>query len=136
MPLKLKIKSPYIKYYGELRDAEQIKKIIQEHDVLVCPSWSEGFPNVILEAMANGLGIIVTNVGAVSSLVNNENGLLISANDKTSLQSSIKEAINLNQSELDKKKLNSLQKISTQFNWDVIIKILIDKIKYINKVHI
>ncbi|MBK7816242.1 MAG: glycosyltransferase [Sphingobacteriaceae bacterium] len=34
-------------------------------DVLICPSFSEGFPNVILEAMSNGLAVAATNVGAV-----------------------------------------------------------------------
>ena len=33
-------------------------------DVLICPSYSEGMPNVIIEAAARGLAIIATNVGA------------------------------------------------------------------------
>ena len=43
----------------------------------MCPSYSEGMPNVIMEAMSRGLAIIATDVGAVSKLVDEENGWLI-----------------------------------------------------------
>ena len=50
---------------------------MQACDVLVCPSWSEGLPNVILEAMANGLAILATNVGATNILINEKTGWLL-----------------------------------------------------------
>ena len=46
-------------------------------DILICPSYSEGMPNVILEGMSRGLAIITTDVGANELLVSNENGKLI-----------------------------------------------------------
>jgi len=51
IPEELKINHSSIIYVGEIRDSQKIKSILQQADVLVCPSWSEGFPNVILEAM-------------------------------------------------------------------------------------
>lgn len=60
-----KIKSPKVIYHGEIRDAEKIKTILQNADVLICPSHSEGMPNVIMEGMASGLAILATDVGAV-----------------------------------------------------------------------
>lgn len=38
--------------------------------MLVLPSYSEGFPNVIIEAMAMKCPIVATNVGAVASILN------------------------------------------------------------------
>ena len=70
IPEELKINNTQIIYYGETRDTQKIKKILSQADVLVCPSWSEGMPNVILEAMALGLTVIATDVGAVNVLVN------------------------------------------------------------------
>ena len=52
-----KIDSKQIKYHGSISKFEEIQKILIECDVLVCPSWSEGLPNVILEALANGLAV-------------------------------------------------------------------------------
>ncbi|MCE3260604.1 MAG: glycosyltransferase family 4 protein, partial [Bacteroidetes bacterium] len=59
-----KIISDNIRYLGTVRDQDVYYKIIDEHDVLIVPSISEGLPTVILEAMARGLTVIATDVGA------------------------------------------------------------------------
>lgn len=114
-------------YHGEIRDTEKLKSILQQCDVLVCPSWSEGFPNVIIEAMASGLAIIATNVGAVSEAVSAKNGWLIEPSSSQQLEKSLLEAINT--SNIDDKKTHSLQYIQTKFNWDIIAKETIEKIQ-------
>ncbi len=118
IPEELKLKHPSIIYHGELRDTKHIKQILQQADVLVCPSWSEGFPNVILEAMASGLAIIATNVGAISSMVSNKNGWLIEPLNQEQLNIAISEALTC--STLASKKQSSLELVKTQFNWDII----------------
>jgi glycosyltransferase involved in cell wall biosynthesis len=40
-------------------------------DVVALPSWNEGTPNVILEAMASGRRVVATNVGGIPDLVDN-----------------------------------------------------------------
>jgi glycosyltransferase involved in cell wall biosynthesis len=118
IPEELKVKYPSIIYYGELRDTKQIKQILQQADVLVCPSWSEGFPNVILEAMASGLAIIATNVGAISAMVSDKNGWLIEPLNQTQLLAAMQDALSCKT--LVSKKQNSLELVKTQFNWDII----------------
>ncbi|RMD97728.1 MAG: glycosyltransferase, partial [Deltaproteobacteria bacterium] len=46
-------------------------------EAYILPSLYEGMPTVILEAMANGLPIIATDIGAVRTMVDEENGLVI-----------------------------------------------------------
>lgn len=127
IPDSLKIKHESIVYHGEIRDAIKIKALLSRSDVLVCPSWSEGFPNVILEAMACGLAIIATNVGAVSAMVSNRNGWLIEPANKKELEASIKQAFQ--SKDLDAKKENSLRLVQSEFNWDVISRKTIDAIQ-------
>jgi len=51
-------------------------------DILVNSSYSEGLPMTILEAMASGLPVIATDVGAVGEVIKNQkNGILIQAGD-------------------------------------------------------
>lgn len=51
---------------------------LNKADVYILPSYIEGSPISILEAMSYGMPIISTNVGGIPELVkNNENGLLI-----------------------------------------------------------
>lgn len=118
IPEELKLNHPFIIYHGELRDSKQIKQILQQADVLVCPSWSEGFPNAILEAMASGLAIIATNVGAIPAMVTAKNGWLIEPLNHTQLLAAISDALTC--STLAAKKQYSLDLVKTQFNWDII----------------
>lgn len=126
IPDSMKIKHDSIMYHGEIRDSQKIKSILSQNDVLVCPSWSEGFPNVILEAMASGLAIIATDVGAVSAMVSNANGWLIEPANKQQLDTALIEAINIK--DLTSKKEKSLQLVQTTFNWNIIAQKTIEAI--------
>ena len=96
----------------------------------MCPSFSEGMPNVILEAMSRGLAIIATNVGAVSLLVNSDNGMLIDNNVKSLLDALIY-FNNLDKQELIKLKKQSILKVKEDFVWDKVVRDFISKISCI-----
>lgn len=66
---------------GWVRDDEK-KALLEKSDVFFLPSYNEGMPMAILDAMGYGLPIISTNVGGISKLViNNLNGITLSAGD-------------------------------------------------------
>jgi glycosyltransferase involved in cell wall biosynthesis len=55
-------------HHGVIRDKQKLMATLDECDVLLLPSLSEGMPTVVLEAMARGLKVIGTDVGAMSEL--------------------------------------------------------------------
>ena len=60
-------------HHGVIRDKNTLMSTLDECDVLLLPSLSEGMPTVILEAAARGLPAIATNVGAVAEVVPQKN---------------------------------------------------------------
>jgi len=79
------------------RPHTEVASWMQASDLLLLPSYSEGLPTVILEAMACELPVVATSVGGIpEAAFPGETGLLVPAGDRQSLASSI---INLAQNE-------------------------------------
>ncbi len=61
------------------------KELLLNSDVFVLPSYAEGLPMAILEAMAYGLVIVSTPVGAIPEVVSLDSGYLIAPGDQVAL---------------------------------------------------
>jgi glycosyltransferase involved in cell wall biosynthesis len=120
IPEHIRIKSKSIIYHGKIIQEEKIQAILQSSDVLVCPSYSEGMPTVIMEAMASGLAIIATDVGATSQQIT-DNGWLIANSNASTIEKAIEIAVNSTDSEILELKQNSLKKVQKRFLWEKVI---------------
>jgi glycosyltransferase involved in cell wall biosynthesis len=60
---------------------EQVSLWMGAADVVVLPSYNEGVPNVLLEAMACGRPIVATRVGGIAEVVPEFAGLLVTPGD-------------------------------------------------------
>jgi len=77
---------------------DDIAGLMQAFDIFCLPSFSEGLPVSILEAMAAGLPVVGSNVRGINEVVcNGETGLLFASNDETDLARTIERLINNNQ---------------------------------------
>ena len=71
---------------------DQVMKELLECDVFVLPSYSEGFPNAIIESMACGTPTIATPVGAMPDMLNVNGeacGICVPVKDVTSLREAL-----------------------------------------------
>lgn len=70
--------------------ASAIRQHLDQAQVFVLPTYFEGFPNALLEAMARGLPAICSDVGAIGgSLDHGRNGFLIPPRDADALSRAI-----------------------------------------------
>lgn len=78
-------------------------------DVCVLPSYGEGLPVVLLEAMASGCAIITTNVGAITEIIEEgKNGIVLAPGDIEALRNALWFMIN------NKQQLKMMQRINYQ----------------------
>lgn len=75
-------------------DSAQRDALLAESDVFILPSYREGVPMALLEAMAFGLPVITTPVGGIPDIVTDRReGLLVSPGDVPRLRQAMSELI-------------------------------------------
>ncbi|MFI3240162.1 MAG: glycosyltransferase family 4 protein [Bacteroidales bacterium] len=87
-----KSSSQWLNLVGEV-DYNTIPKRMKESELFVLPTYTEGFPNVILESMACGCPIIASAVGAIPEMLNIDSdepcGICVTPKDKVELKEKI-----------------------------------------------
>lgn len=69
----------YVKFHGKEEQAKVLELMRQAHVFCFPTSASEGFPKVVIEALASGLPVITTKVSVLPQLVGSGGGILIDA---------------------------------------------------------
>jgi len=78
-----------IAFLGSLEGRDKAAAFVTSQ-MIVVPSWTEAFPLVIPEAMASGLPVIATSVGAIPDFVRDgEDGFLVPPKDPRTLAQSV-----------------------------------------------
>jgi len=101
---------------GVMGDAKE--QIFLASDIYVLPSYTEGMPIGLLEAMSYGLACVVTDTGGIPSVINNgENGILIPPRNSRALAEALERLI---ENEQLRRRLgeNARETIRKRFNWE------------------
>jgi glycosyltransferase involved in cell wall biosynthesis len=61
--------SDAVEFRGHVSSAEEVRSALEEADLIVVPSRSEGLPRALLEGMATGLPAVATAVGGIVELL-------------------------------------------------------------------
>lgn len=98
---------------------EDVIKDMMQCDIFVLPTYTEGFPNVILEAMAAGCAIVSTPVGAIPQMLEDDEhgkyGVFVTPKDDASLQKAIEDILD-NESLKQTMRLNVQRRVSERYN--------------------
>ena len=127
--LKKKIKDleveELVKFEGWVSKDKKIE-LMNKCKVFILPSYVEGLPLSILEAMSYNMAIISTRVGGIPSIVEDQiNGLLFEPGDKDSIYSSVKLLV------FNKQLLLSMSKDNSQKIGDFYPDNVANKLEYI-----
>lgn len=94
-------------------DDSEVPGLMQSAQALVMPSFYEGFGIPVLEAMACGTPVVISDVASLPEVAG-EAGLYVNPADPTSIMEGMKMAIGKNRDVYVKKSLQQAQK----FNWE------------------
>jgi glycosyltransferase involved in cell wall biosynthesis len=79
-------------YEGE-KSHEEAMNLLNASDIFILPSYTEGFPNAVLEAMALSKPIIATRVGAIPDMLADNCGILIDSKETEEIVLALKSLI-------------------------------------------
>ena len=88
----LNVASRY-RYHGVYTHPEECRAFMESLDVFVMPSFSEGTPNSIVEAMACGKPIIASDVGGIPDMIGEDCGILVPAGDSDALAEAMRKLV-------------------------------------------
>jgi len=124
--------NPYknMHYLGPIRGKEKAAEMYQSANIYVLPSYREGLPLTLFEAMASGLPIIASPVNGIPyEMSEPENGFFVEYGDIENLGKKI--LMILNEKKLAQNISKNNMKKSKDYDWDLIYKRYMEEYKNI-----
>lgn len=108
---------------------EYVKKILDKADIFLFPTKSEGFSLALLEAMARGLPVITTDVGANKDMIEDNGGVIVPVNDFDAIDVAIQQISDKN---IREQMSNfNVAKVEKNYTIDIVMQRLTDLYKSI-----
>lgn len=96
---------------------EDLPRYLNELKLIVVPSYTEGLPNIMLEAMACGTPVLATSVGAIPDVISDEiTGFLLEDNSSISIARNISRV--LSYVEIDNLIDNAHNLVNKEYNFE------------------
>lgn len=108
-----------VRYKGELPHQKTMAELATAK-LLVLPSYTEGFPNVILEAMALKVPVVATNVGAIPDMISNGCGVVIEPRSSEAIVSAVEMLID-NPAKAEQISERSYEKVQREYAAEAVI---------------
>jgi glycosyltransferase involved in cell wall biosynthesis len=117
-----------VTFYGKQSIGKQLNKFYQTADIYVIPSYHEGFPRTIWEALAAGLPVVATGVGSIPFFLDDKvNASIIQPKSSEAITKAVTEIIT--NRELRKKLIENGQELARTVTLEYQTKLLINSIR-------
>lgn len=109
----------YVVFYGSCEPI-RVRELLEQADIFVNPSHSEGLPRCVLEAAASGLPIIATDVGGTKEILPSpRHGILIGQKDVPALTNALCTLIS-NQKKRESLGYHAQRHVREHYSWDMV----------------
>ena len=99
---------------------DKLPEYMNELKLIVLPSYTEGLPNIMLEAMACGTPVLATPVGAIPDVIKDgKTGFIMEDNSPECIAENIKRA--LNHLDLDKIVKNARELVEKEYTYEAAV---------------
>ena len=99
---------------------ENLYNYLNKVKLLVLPSYTEGLPNIVLEAMACGTPVLATSVGAIPDIIkDSETGFIMENNSPTCIAENVIRALEF--PDLDKIASNARKLVESEYTYEVTV---------------
>lgn len=113
-------KGDWYEFLGELK-REDVFKYYETCSVFCLPTYTEGFPNVILESMAHACPIVTTPVGAIPEMLEGNSGITVPVQDEGALDKAISNVLTQREASLEMGK-RARKRVLENYTIDVVYK--------------
>ncbi len=119
-----------VKMLGE-KSAQDVREILSKSDVFLFPSYTEGFSIALLEAMACGLPVIASDVGANRDMLEGQGGIIVRVKNSEAIIHAIKEICEPQ----TRKKMSdwNLQKVRSNYTREKVLGLIFDILEGVAK---
>ena len=103
---------------------EQVREYMKKADVFLFPSYTEGFSNALAEAMASGLPVVATDVGANRDMIGEGGGIIVPVGK----QEEIVEALGVLQNDVGLRRqmsMHNFEKVCNEYSVGVVMEKLL-----------
>ena len=110
-----------VQVMGPVTNSE-VLSMLRDGDVFVFPTWTEGFPNSVSEAMAVGLPVVASTVGAIPEMIDVGQGGYLAAPDD--IRSYAEALIRLRDDTSERTRMGAYnrQKALREYDYDTVVK--------------
>lgn len=117
--LRTEYESQNVSFHGGANDGD-MAALLREAALFVFPTLFEGMPTAVMEAMAHGTPIAVTDTGATLDLLTRQNGFLLRKQDPRHIADTVKRFVGLPTDVKRAMGLAARQRVIDHFTWDVV----------------
>lgn len=117
-----------VNYHGYVSE-KQKRELLNQGSIYVLPTYAEGLPIAILEAMAGGTAILSTRVGSIPEVINDENGRLVSPKDTDALLIELRTLLE-SPEEVQLMSRRNRKLVKEQYSWAGVTDELVDRYRY------